>query len=148
MTTGRIFDISLVENSINQSTKYYCCERSELLICKVHQFGLGCIKNCASWPFRIGRMFHSGIVTDGTSLIDSGQPHTSHLAPLTFAMAERTRDGEVEECKGFSPPNVPTTNASSTRLPLGSLDLSTRVPNTVVKRIHCTLCVHASSYVL
>ena len=22
------------------------CERSELLICKVHQFGLGCIKNC------------------------------------------------------------------------------------------------------
>ena len=23
------------------------CERSELLICKVHQFGLGCIKNCA-----------------------------------------------------------------------------------------------------
>ena len=23
------------------------CERSELLICKVDQFGLGCIKNCA-----------------------------------------------------------------------------------------------------
>ena len=29
------------------------CERSELLICKVHQFGLGCIKNCAHWPIRI-----------------------------------------------------------------------------------------------
>ena len=46
------------------------------------------------------------------------------------AMTERTRDGGVEECKGFSPPNVPTTSASSTRLPLGSLDLNTRVPNT------------------
>ena len=45
-------------------------------------------------------------------------------------MAERTRDGEVEECNGFSPLNVPTTNASLTRLPLGSLDLNPRVPNT------------------
>ena len=25
----------------------HICERSELLICQVHQFGLGCIKNCA-----------------------------------------------------------------------------------------------------
>ncbi|CAN0213840.1 unnamed protein product, partial [Ascophyllum nodosum] len=47
----------------------------------------------------------------------------------TFSMAERTRDGGVEECKGFSPFNIPTTNASITRLPLGSLDLKTRVPN-------------------
>ena len=46
------------------------------------------------------------------------------------AIAERTRVGGVEECRGFSPPNVPTTSASSTRLPLGSLDLNTRVPNT------------------
>ena len=45
-------------------------------------------------------------------------------------MAERTRDGGVEECKGFTPPNVPTTSASSTRLSLGSLDLNTRVLNT------------------
>ena len=36
----------------------------------------------------------------------------------------------MEECKNFLPPYVPTTNASSTRLPLGSLDLNTRVPNT------------------
>ena len=43
-------------------------------------------------------------------------------------MAERTRDGGVEECKGFSP--LPTTNASLSRVPLGSLDSSTRVPNT------------------
>ena len=45
-------------------------------------------------------------------------------------MTEQTRDGGVEECKGFSPPNVHTISASSTRLPLGSLDLNTRVPNT------------------
>ena len=46
-------------------------------------------------------------------------------------MAERTMDGEVDECKGFSPSNVPTTNASSVRLPfVGSLDLNNRVPNT------------------
>ena len=29
------------------------CERSELLIWQVHQFGLGCIKNCAHRPIRI-----------------------------------------------------------------------------------------------
>ena len=45
-------------------------------------------------------------------------------------MAERIRDCRVKECKGFTPPNVPTTSASSTRLPLGSLDLNTRVPST------------------
>ena len=45
------------------------------------------------------------------------------------AMAEQTRDGGIEECRGFSPPNVPTASASSTRLPLDSLDLNTRVPN-------------------
>ena len=37
---------------------------------------------------------------------------------------------EMEECKGFTPPNAPTTSASSIRLPLGSLDVNTRVPNT------------------
>ena len=45
-------------------------------------------------------------------------------------MAERTRDGGVEECKGFSLPNDQTTSDSSVRLPLGSWDLNTRVPNT------------------
>ena len=46
-------------------------------------------------------------------------------------MAERAGDHVgVEECKGFTPPNVPTTSASTTRLPLGSLDLNTRVPDT------------------
>ena len=44
-------------------------------------------------------------------------------------MAERTGDDVgVEECKGFTPPNVPTLSASTTHLPLGSLD--TRVPDT------------------
>ena len=45
-------------------------------------------------------------------------------------MAEWTRDGGVGECKGFSPLNVLTTSASSTRLLRGYLDLNTRVPNT------------------
>ena len=45
-------------------------------------------------------------------------------------MARRTRGGGVQECKGFSPPNDHTTSASSTRLPLGSWDSNTRVPNT------------------
>ena len=82
-------------------------------------------------------MFHFGVVIYGTSLVNTRQPHTSHLACLTltsnytvFSMAERIRDGGVEECKGFSPPGVPTTNASLTKMPLGSLDLNTRVPNT------------------
>ena len=46
-------------------------------------------------------------------------------------MAEWTGDGVgVEECKGFTPRNVPTTSALTTRLPLGSMDLNTRVPDT------------------
>ena len=46
-------------------------------------------------------------------------------------MAERTGDHVgVEECKSFTPPNVPTTSASTTRLPLGSMDFNTRVPDT------------------
>ena len=82
-------------------------------------------------------MFHFGLVMYGTSLINTGQIHTNHIAPLTltsnyavFSMAESTRDRGVEECNGFSPFNVPTTNAPLTRLSLGSLDLNTRVPNT------------------
>ena len=42
-------------------------------------------------------------------------------------MAEQTI---VEECKGFTPSNVPMTSASTTRLSLGFLDLNTRVPDT------------------
>ena len=46
-------------------------------------------------------------------------------------MAERTGDDVgVEECKSFTPLNVPTTSASTTCLPLGSLNLDTRVPDT------------------
>ena len=46
-------------------------------------------------------------------------------------MAERTGDDDgVKECKGFTPPNVSTTSVSTTHLPLGSLDLNTRVPDT------------------
>ena len=44
------------------------CERSELLICKVHQFGLECIKHCARRQIRIPfRDFfdHFGIVIFG-----------------------------------------------------------------------------------
>ena len=46
-------------------------------------------------------------------------------------MAERTRDDVgVEECIGFTPPNVPTTSASTTRLPMSSMNLNTRVHDT------------------
>ena len=46
-------------------------------------------------------------------------------------MAERTGyDVGVKECKGFTHPNVPTTSAWTTRLPLVSLDLNSRVPDT------------------
>ena len=47
-------------------------------------------------------------------------------------MAERTGDHVgVEECKSFTPPNVPTTSASTTRLPLGSLDFNPEYPTPV-----------------
>ena len=95
-------------------------------------------------------MFYLWVVVFGTFFINFGTAHVlfrgrhiqyffdvvsqtsvnSYLQPK--AMAKRTRDGGVEECKGFSPPNVQTTSASSTRLPLGSLDLNTRVPNTSI----------------
>ena len=51
-------------------------------------------------------MFHSGVVIFGTSL-------NSHLQPK--AIAERTGDDGVEECKGFSP-------LMSTRQALRQLD--------------------------
>ena len=35
------------DSSIQIYGVWYYCERSELLIWQVHQFGLGCIKNCA-----------------------------------------------------------------------------------------------------
>ena len=34
--------------TISYNVSYFInCERSDLRICKVHQFGLGCVKNCA-----------------------------------------------------------------------------------------------------
>ena len=46
-------------------------------------------------------------------------------------MAERPGDHVgVEECKSFTPANVPTTSASTTHLALGSLNFNTRVPDT------------------
>ena len=46
-------------------------------------------------------------------------------------MAERPGEHVgVEECKNFTPPDVPTTSASTTCLALGSLDSNTRVPDT------------------
>ena len=52
---------------------YYYCERSELLIRKVHQSGLGCIKNCARIDqpeYHFGTsLIHFGVVIFGTSLI-------------------------------------------------------------------------------
>ena len=42
----------VARNFIHIFVLRYNCERSELLICKVHQFGLGCIKNCARRPIR------------------------------------------------------------------------------------------------
>ena len=49
------------------------CERNELLICKVHQFGLGCVKNCvhanqSEYHFRTS-LIHFGVVIFGNSMI-------------------------------------------------------------------------------
>ena len=85
-------------------------------------------------------MFPLGFVIDGTSLASSGQSHTNHLAPLPSTMAELTRNSGVEECKGFSSLNVPTTKISYIRLPLGFLDSNPRVPNTgsaMPQRLRC-----------
>ena len=49
------------------------CERNELLICKVHQFGLGCIKNCAhanQSEYHFGTsLIHFGVVIFGNFMI-------------------------------------------------------------------------------
>ena len=57
-------------------------------------------------------MFYSGVHVFGSSF-------------NITAMARRTSDAGVEECKDFSPPNDHTTSASSTPLPLGSWNLNT-----------------------
>ena len=49
------------------------CERNELLICKVHQFGLGCIKKCVhanQSEYHFGTsLIHFGVVIFGNSMI-------------------------------------------------------------------------------
>ena len=93
----------------------------------MHHFGLGCIKNCALWPIRMRRrMFVFVAVLFRNFVSRTSVP--SVLQPKN--MAERTRDDKVVECKGFLPPNVPTTSAPSTRLHLGSLHLNTGAYNT------------------
>ena len=58
-------------------------------------------------------------------------PAVTNASTKFSPMAERPREHvEVEEFKSFTPPNVPTTSASTTRLALGSLDFNTRVPDT------------------
>ena len=43
---GRETDRDL-RSACREATRDFYCERSELLICQVHQFELGCIKKCA-----------------------------------------------------------------------------------------------------
>ena len=58
-------------------------------------------------------------------------PAVNNASTKCSPMAERLGEHVgVEECKSFTHPNVPTTSAWTTRLPLGSLDLNTRVPDT------------------
>ena len=100
---------------------------NELPICMLQQFGLGCIQTSVHFDqSEMRRMFLFVVVVFGKYQYRIFSCQTS-----VPKMAERTRNYVgVEECKGFTPPNVPTTSASTTRLPLGSLNLNTRVPDT------------------
>ena len=55
----------------------------------------------------------------GFKLYLTSNTHTEQRQPRS--MAEGLGSGGVKECKGFSPSSVPTTNAASPRVPLGSL---------------------------
>ena len=74
------------------------------------------------------------------------QHHSSLLQPQ--AMARRTSDAGVEECKGFSPPNDHTTSASSTPLPLGSWNLNTGTRFTESERSAGARCTLRTSLLL
>ena len=67
-------------------------------------------------PFRNGRFRYPAVNNASTKYSPMAERPGGHVG--------------VEECKSFTPPNVLTTSASTTRLPLGSLDLNTRVPDT------------------
>ena len=69
-------------------------------------------------------MFPFGRTYRGTSLVRGYKPflHQTHTdQKQQQGMAEELEGGDVKECKDFPPPSVPTTNAASPRLPLGSL---------------------------
>ena len=113
------------------------CERSELLICQVHQFELGCIKLHTPYRFKIHPKLYSDwsmcIVFLCVEFLNTFLHRVESTVVFRSSfniMARRTKDAGVEdagveECKGYSPPNDHTTSASPTPLPLGSWNLNT-----------------------
>ena len=73
---------------------------------------------------------HRPVATNcGFKLYLTSSTQTEQRQPQSTA--EGLGAGGVEECKRFSPPSVPTTNAASPRVPLGSLvsDTPTATPS-------------------
>ena len=72
---------------------------------------------------RLGDTYRGKSLASGYKLYQTSNTHIDQKQPQS--MAEGLGAGGVEECKGFSPSSVATTNAASPRVPLGSLVFNT-----------------------
>ena len=108
---GWASNISKTElSSPSSNTTLFCCERSELLICRLHQFGLGYIKNCARGLIRIRRSMYvppEHRCRRNFFVLRPVVNHThttSHLSPLPSTLKLwPIGDGEVENGQFFHP---------------------------------------------
>ena len=103
----------------------------------MYQFGLGCIKLVMPYRYKVHPKLYSDwsmcTVFYATNIFEHRVEFLNtfkHRVESTVVfrssfniMARRTSDAGVEECKGYSPPNNHTTNASSTPLSLDSWNL-------------------------
>ena len=70
------------------------------------------------WQTLVGETYWPVATNCGFKLYLTSNPNTEQRQPRS--MAEGLGACGVKECKCFSPPSVPTTNAASPRVPLGS----------------------------
>ena len=80
-------------------------------------------KLIGQWQHRVmfpfGRHLKRKFIDQWLQTVALSNTHTEQRQPQSIA--EGLGAGGVEECKGFSPPTVPKTNAASPQVPLGSL---------------------------
>ena len=81
---------------------FFYCERSELLICRVYQFGLECIKNCALYGVEFARRQKNVGENRGEMGISLATRDAAHKGFCwTFPLYRPSRSLEQFQTRGF-----------------------------------------------